>query len=293
MNKIDTDYKSLNEIDPEIVRFYSEDVRTRVTGHTEPDENGTSEAITEEYTVIVLNKPNEVHYDYVESRRGRRLGDDVIKAALVDAIAWEDFEVNHDAYLYWLEEYRTWEIEQPTETIDDEEVLVAAPERPVINMAERRAVYFQETESFDSNLETETGEPVITYDDENFVKHTKLTTTPKPADQIAEYHRGKAKEMRENLKLANIFVHGHHFQVRQEDRNNMDETIAFAKRHDRMGDMTGWITADNEPINLTFHQLEAIKDAYVVRMEALFQQYAAWGAGDMQKPFEFVEASYD
>ena len=42
MNKLDTDYASLSDIDSEIVRFYSEDARTRVIGRTEPDEDGNS-----------------------------------------------------------------------------------------------------------------------------------------------------------------------------------------------------------------------------------------------------------
>ncbi|KFA99479.1 DUF4376 domain-containing protein [Vibrio sp. ER1A] len=290
MNIIDTEYKSLAEIDAEIVRFYREDKRTRTIGYDEEKDI----PIEEEYIVIVLEKPNEVHYDYVSEKRGDRFGWDFVRGILEQAIAWEDFYVNHDLYLLWKKDYEDWEVEQPFEEDEDgDRYVIDSPERPIIDLAVRRAVYQVEVDQFDSNLATKSGLPTISFDDDNYIKHIVPTTTPKSTEEISNYHRENANKLRETMKLANIFVHGHYFQVRQDDRNNMDETIAFAKRNDRMGETTPWITADNQPITLTFHQVEAIKDAYVLRMADLFQKYAAWVAGDMQKPFVFMESNYE
>lgn len=290
MNIIDTEYKSLAEIDAEIVRFYREDKRTRTIGYDEEKDL----PIEEEYIVIVLEKPNEVHYDYVSEKRGDRFGWDFVRGILEQAIVWEDFEINHDAYLYWLEEYRTWEIEQPTETEIDEDgnettVIVPAPERSVIDLAVRREVYERIQIPFDSNLVTHNGSYDENYDDTEYTLTLTPITKVKTNKEIADYHREQAKILREEIKLSNILAHGHYWQVRQEDRNNMDELIKFAERNNRMDETTDWITADNDSVTLTIHQLLSIKDMYVLRMGELFAQYRDWKKTGMQAPFVYSE----
>ena len=215
MQKIDTEYESLNQIDPEIVRFYSVDDRTRLVGFEEMNADGYSEPIYEGYSVIVLNKPNEVHYDYAESRRGRRLPKEVIDQAITDAIAWEDFHTNHDEYLYWLEVYRTWEIEQPTELVDDEEVVIAAPERPVINMDDRRAVYHEvhETHERDKWYPPSTFTEII--DDDTYTITTKSDGAHD--DDWAAFLADPSPEYVKHLKLTGIEFQGVMCSATKED----------------------------------------------------------------------------
>lgn len=285
MNKIDTEYKSLSEIDPEIVRFYSEDVRTRVTGHTEPDEEGNTSPITKEYVVIVLNQPDKVSYDYVESRRGRRLGEDAAKVALVQAITWEDFAVNHNGYLAWQEEYLAWEMEKPTELIGEEEVLVPAPERPVIDMADRRAVYETLSQSYDTNLFHHT-EEIVEYDDAAFTATAiPVLIDNDPAD-VAAYHAALAKVARDEALTSNIEVFGVMWQVRLKDRDNINEAINKGIRNQLSGSETRyWILADNSIRETTLEELGQIMDAYTARMDDIYFQYGTWRSGDQLTPF--------
>lgn len=186
MNQIDSTFKLLKDVPAEIREFYSEDTRTRVTGYTEGDD---PQPITEPYTVIVLNKPNTVTYQYVKERRARRFGEDVVKTALQAAIDWEYFSVNHDQYLEWQEAYATWEKDQPTiETTDDNGdpvyTVVDAPIRPVVDIDERRSCYelkvIPNTNPYSKN--TEEFSDVI-YDDELAI--TRLyETEPLPQKQI-------------------------------------------------------------------------------------------------------------
>lgn len=301
MNKVDTEYKSLSEVPSAVVQFYEEETRERIVGHTEPDEDGNSEPIKESYIVVVLNKPNTVLYSFVESRIGRRHPKEAVKAALVDAIAWEEFYYNHDLVFKHQEDLEQWQSEEPQAAdYDDSDIFAGEhrawfdrkPELPVIDMAVRREYYELTTIQFDTNVYISLGTTTV-YDDVALTGEIVDHIERKSPEKVAAYYREHAKHLREDMKLENIFVHGHYFQVRQEDRNNMDETIAFAKRHDRMDDATEWITVGNNPITLTYHQIEAIKDAYVLRMAELFKQYSTWCTGDMQNPFEFVEATYE
>ena len=198
MNMIDTEYQSLNDIDPEIVRFYSEDVRTRVTGHTDDE---VPEPITEEYTVIVLNKPDEVTYEYVESRRGRNFPESVVKSFIPSAIAWEDFEVNHNGYLAWLDAVAVWESEQPmvqdgvTETGEPNMVLAPQPERPTVDMENRRAVY-ERIDDTSSNVEYTvlTDEYAELTDDALFTVTRVYLSEPFADEQMLEANQEGARE---------------------------------------------------------------------------------------------------
>ena len=285
MNKIDTEYKSLNQIDPEIVRFYEEETRERITGYTEQDEDGYSTPITEEYLVVVLNKPEEVSFEYVESRRGRRLGEEVAKAALVQAIAWNDFTVNHDGYLSWLDAYSAWEDEQPTELVGEEEVLVPAPERPVIDMADRRDVYEALSQSYDTNLFHHT-EELVEYDDDAFTATAiPVLIDNDPAD-VAAYHAALAKVARDEALTSNIEVFGVMWQVRIKDRDNINEAINKGIRNQLSGSETRyWILADNSVRETTLEELGQIMDAYTARMDDIYFQYGTWRSGDQLTPF--------
>ncbi|WJT09285.1 DUF4376 domain-containing protein [Vibrio harveyi] len=295
MIMIDTEYQSLTEIDPEIVRFYAEDTRQRVIGWDEDKE----EPIKESYTVIVLVKPYFVGYGDVEHRRMERKPWEIVKEELERAITWEDFEINHDKYLLWKDDFATWETEQPHEDVWDEDSgefipkLVDAPERPQIDESKRVGHYEKITTQYDSNLWDFHGEFSEQIDHEARTITKDPVLTAKPDHVVAAYHRELAKATRENIKNSNIFVHGNYFQVAKTDRDNMTETTAFAARNGIADQTTDWITASNEVVTLTYHQIEAIKDAYVLRMADLFKQYNEWCSTGMLTPFYFVEPSYE
>lgn len=283
---------TMKDIDVEIRRWYREETRTRIIGYDET----TEQPITEEYTEIVLDEPPVVTYEDVQQRRGERKSDKVVRAEIANAILREDFEVNHNGYLAWKSAHEYWVENQPTEIVIDEkgdpiEQLLPEPERPTIDMQNRRNVYFNQVTPYDLNYVTVTGEFTTVYDDEDFIAHITFTTVPRSDEEIAGRLQSFAKQHREEMKLSNILVHGHMWQVGQEDRNNMDETIAFAYRNDCLDQQVAWITADNEVVMLTYHQLSAIKDAYTLRMAALFEQYGVWRAGDKLTPFKYEEGA--
>lgn len=257
MQKIDTEYTSLNQIDPEIARFYSEDVRTRITGHTEVAEGEVSEPITEEYTVIVLNKPDEVMYEYAESRRGRRLPKEVIDQAITDAIAWEDFAVNHDGYLNWLEEYRTWEIEQPTELVDGEEVVIAAPERPVINMDDRRAVYHEVHETHERDQWCQPSSFTEVIDDDTYTITTKSDGAHD--DDWAAFLANPSPEYVKHLKLKGIEFEGVMCSATKTDYWGLGVAFETIKA----GLSTNWNFENGNTLLLTPDNIDEFKAAWL------------------------------
>ncbi|HCE4761511.1 DUF4376 domain-containing protein [Vibrio parahaemolyticus] len=284
---IDTDYTALTDIDENIRHYYAEDIRERVIGYTEGEEPSP---ITEQYTVIVLNKPEEITFHDVNQRRGERKSwEQVVKPELERAIAWEDFQVNHDQYLQWLVDVENF-VPEITIGEDGEEVATLPPARPVIDMQNCRAVYEVIEVPYDANYYTHNGEYDYLVNDEEFTVTKTPVVERKPDNVIAEFHRNKAQALRDEIKLSNIFIHGYEFQVRQVDRNNMDETLWYAERNNMLDKETVWIAANNEPVRLTYNQIQQIKDAYAIRLEKLFNQYATWTEGDMQTPFEFLEA---
>ncbi len=291
MIMFDTNYQSLADIDPEIVRFYAEDTRQRVIGWDEDKE----EQIKESYTVIVLVKPEVVFYHDVEQRRSERKPFDVVRDEIERAIAWEDFDINHDKYLLWKYDFATWQTEQPHEDVWDEEAgefvskLVDGPERPQIDESKRVECYEKITEQFDANLCDFSGEYSESVNHEERTVTRIPVVTSKPSNEIAVYHRKLAVEHREKIKFSDIFVHGHYFQVCKNALHNMNETLSYAERHGALNQSTTWITANNEVVTLTYHQIQTIKDAYVMRMDDLFSQFKAWSEGGMQQPFKFVK----
>lgn len=287
---IDTDYTSLSEIDPEIVRFYSEDWRETIEFDIEGNEVGRTPCL-----VIVLNKPEPVTFDDVAQRRAeRKPWESVVKLELERAIEWEDFSVNHDQYLIWQDELALWQHDRPHVKVvgDDGEVsleLAEPPVRPAISIDDRRKVYESIVIECDPATEIPTGEFEIEYDDNEFTVIKKRIGDKKPANEIASYYRALAVVHREEVKLSDVLVNGNYYQVGIADRDNMDETLSFAGRHGMMDQKTTWITADNRFVSMTYSELQLIKDAYTLRMERLFVQFTEWAATGMQTPFEYVE----
>lgn len=308
MNKIVTDYKSLYEVPSAVAQFYTEETRERIVGHTEPDEHGSCDPITESYIVVFLNKPNEVTYDYVESRCGRRLSDDIIRSTLVDAITWEDFAVNHDGYIQWLEDLERWKGEEPQGAdYDDSDVFAGEhrawfdrkPQRPVIDMANRRAVYFEEVEQVDLTLSVISGEPTITYDEETFVKHIKPTTSPKPKEEIAEINGKAAIVTRHETIYSNLPTVKGDIDVGQGKDgiygiSNIMSAIS-AYNTGMMGPVleVNWIMSDNSVVTLTIEELNQISADFSLRKQQVFNAYGEWRAGDMQTPFKFVGVDHE
>lgn len=208
MQNIDTDYKALSEIDPKVVQFYAEDKRTRITGYTEDEE---PKPIVEAYTVIVLNKPGKVDFDYVASRKGRRHSDTVVMAALESAIAWEEFYFNHDLYLAWVADYAKWEEEQPTEEITNEDgtkeaVILPAPKVPVIDLADRRAHYtIVETPKDATNYHILPGFD-LTYNDDDLIALKDFKTKKKTKAELEAEARCKRRSEAKAYLLATDYI---------------------------------------------------------------------------------------
>lgn len=171
MNKIDTDYKAISEVPRAVAQFYEEETRERITGYTEEAE---PQPIKELYTVVVLNKPETVLYSFVESRKGRRHPQVVVMATLESAIAWEEFYFNHDLHLAWVADYAKWEEEQPTEEITNEDgekesVILSAPIKPVIDLANRRKHYVIEEVKADDSIYHILPGFALDYDDDSLL----------------------------------------------------------------------------------------------------------------------------
>lgn len=294
MNKIDTEYASLAEVDANLQRFYSEDVRTRTTGYTEPDEEGNNEAITETYTVVVLNKPDEVTYDYVESRRGRRFPEDVVKSYIPQAIEWEDFAVNHDGYNQWVIDHAEWLGKEPeVYGYEDEFEYELArrnwtefePVRPVVDIANQRAVYEQVLQSFDSTLFTST-ESATEYDDTVFITTLVPLLVNKPDEEVIAYHTIQAKALREEVIEADIGYNGVMYQVGVFDLRNIQDAIYEAEHEGYPADHTQtWIAADNSLHELTVDDLKAIRSLKAKRKQETYEAYTSWRLGDKLTPF--------
>lgn len=295
MNKIDTSYTSLAEIDAEIVRFYEEETRTRVIGHTEVEEGETSDPITEEYTVIVLNQPNEVTYEYVESRRGRRFPEETVKGYIPQAIEWEDFAINHEGYLLWLDEVALWEAEQPMiQDGTDEEgepimVLAPQPERPVVTLDTRRAVYEALSQSYDSVL-FHHKETATEYDDEAYT----ATEVPLLIDNdpvgIDEHYSTLAIDTRYQAVYAPLPLGDSFIDVgRGKDgvmgiENVKDALLAYDSGMESTGSIM-WIMTDNSVSTLTVADLKQVVIAFNIRKQDTFMAYGVWRETDRQTAF--------
>lgn len=298
MQKIDTDYKTLSEIDPKVVQFYAEDKRTRTTGYTEDEE---PKPIVEEYTVIVLNKPSQVDYEYVKSRKVNRHSDAVVMAALESAITWEEFYFNHDLYLAWVADYAKWEEEQPTEEIINEDskqeaVIVPAPTLRAIDLAERRAHY--KIVELTQDAKYNNNEPGF----EELHKDEELTTVrthyfePKSAEEIAAIHSTDAFKERYTATYKSLAVtlkDGEEvlFDVGAGKDgvlgidNIKDLLLAF--QYGDPEEPINWIMADNKVVPVMAADLGNALIEFNRRKQLVFAAYSKWRSGNKQNPFTF------
>ncbi|WP_172565586.1 hypothetical protein [Vibrio navarrensis] len=260
---IDTNYASLAEVDENIRHYYSEDTRERVVGYAEPNEEGESSPIVEPYTVVVLNQPDKVTYQDVEQRRSERKSwESVIKPELERAIAWEEFNVNHNQYLNWLDALALWEKEQPTEPVWNEEqqeyieAVIPAPERPLVDVAKQ--------EDFTHDLMRD----------------------------IAAYHADLAIQTRKSATFSDIEYHGKLYQMGQGKDglfgiDNFNKRIAaVAANPDKAQESIDWIAKSNEIVSLTYEDVRAIVNAFYDREQAIFTAYNQWRSGDRLTPFK-------
>lgn len=96
----------------------------------------------------------------------------------------------------------------------------------------------------------------------------------------------EAQELRDALIDADIEVFGVYWQVAAKDRDNINETIAYAERNNLPAEMQqAWILADNSIRMTTADELKAVLSARVERMGNIFAAYTAWRAGGMREPF--------
>ncbi|EOW9224945.1 hypothetical protein ACN26P_003477 [Vibrio cholerae] len=263
--KIDTNYKSLAEVDENIRRYYEEENRERVTGYSEPNEEGVSTPIVEPYTVVVLNQPDEVTYDDVLLRKSERKSwEEVVKPELERAFAWEEFKVNHNQYLDWLDALASWEKEQPTEMVWDEdsggfvEQVAAAPTRPTVD-TEKQAKFEEELIA-----------------------------------SIAGYHAEIAIHSRKAATLRDIEYQGHLFQMGGGKDgllgiDNFNRRIAaIAADPSKEQEVIYWITKSNEAVPITYEDVRNIVNVFYDREQAIFAAYTQWRNGDKLSEFNPV-----
>ncbi|MGF1775912.1 hypothetical protein [Vibrio nomapromontoriensis] len=287
--RIDTDYQSLSDIDPEIVRFYEEETRRRIIGHEGEGED--SKPVYEEYLVIVLVKPDEVTYQDVSQRRGERKSWEEIKAELVRTIAWEDFQVNHDGYLQWKASYQHWQQEQPTEIVIDadgneEVVLMPAPVRPVTDIEHRREQYQQHVTPYDENYVASLGEYTRAWDDSDFVVTLLPQTIPKPNAEIVAYHQRIAKEERDIAVNSAIKVLDVEWQVGNnafDIRTVIDDATTIGATQDVSQNFR---LADNSWRMTTLEELKGVLKAFIDRKRGIWSVFSHWDAGDKLTPFK-------
>lgn len=296
MNKIDTEYTSLDQVNPEIARFYEEETRERVVGHTEPDEEGYATPITEPYIVVVLNKPDAVTYEDVAQRRGERKSwEPTVKAELEMAILWEDFVINHDGYLEWEKASEDWKENQPTETIIDEtgettEVLIGIPELGTVDLSIRREHYELITTEIDTNLFT-SDESTVEYDDTNLTAIDIPLLVDKPVEEVSAYHGELAINTRYDAVYAPLAVGDNFIDIgRGKDGvlgiDNVKDTIMGYDSGMEGAGSVMWIMTDNSVMELTIADLRQIIVDFNTRKQITFMAYGQWRETDRLSPFE-------
>ncbi|AGG58281.1 hypothetical protein VPDG_00120 [Vibrio phage henriette 12B8] len=289
MNKIDTEYKSLADVPPAVAQHYSEETRARVVGYEEPDEEGYCKPVTEPYTVVVLNKPDMVLYSEVAQRIGERKSREVVNTELDRAIEWEEFYYSHDLMLEHEADYALWEQEQPTEIVDEEEVLLPAPEPPVIDMTNRREYYLEVTTPYDTNLFTSAG-TTIEFDDVAYTATTINLLEDKPAEVVSAYHQELAIQARYAAIYGVLLISKGLIDIGigkdgVKGITNLTNTLdAIALGMDSSGGVM-WIMADNVATLLQREDIEEAVVKFNARKQAVFTAYGEWRSGDMQSPF--------
>lgn len=109
-------------------------------------------------------------------------------------------------------------------------------------------------------------------------------------DRVAASNRLAAQTLRDDFIESNIELFAVDWQIETESRDKMNAAIDYATRNDKLAETRYWILADNTPRESTIADLEAVLDAYTLRMDNVFMQYGVWAGGDMLTPFEIVVA---
>lgn len=225
MKEINTDYKSLSEIDPEIVRFYKEKQVSEVVGITEPDEYGYSEQIYENRTIIVLMAPNEVSYEYASARLTLRQPDPAFKSAMNAAKAHEDFIVNHQQYLIWRVDHNNWQDEHAdwVEIANGEQdsnselrtVEPQEPSRPQVDINNARFHYKEVRITEGRSKWLSSGESLVSWNDEEC---HKVIEAIEPSDEAwEEFLANPSDAYVKHLKMFGIEFEGVMCSATKED----------------------------------------------------------------------------
>ncbi|QJT71168.1 hypothetical protein GR11A_00131 [Vibrio phage vB_VcorM_GR11A] len=263
----DTQYTSLDDIDENIRGFYQEETRTRPAGY-----DGDGNPVTEDYTVIVLNDPQEIDWDYMVERRKEGTPSDLMDAFLEAAINWEEFDVNHNGYLTWKDEHATWTTDQPqvqqvidgVPQFDDDgnPIMVLAPEpvRPVVDLANRREFY---TEVHESN--THHGHPAGVIQTETYVwdddAHQKVFTHSHEVTDMGalvehicdEIDTLKATKIKEGTfeYSSNTYQMGELIERNAAGLSAMASSILAGNLNSALWEVDNVITLDNQTITLS------------------------------------------
>jgi len=96
----------------------------------------------------------------------------------------------------------------------------------------------------------------------------------------------KAKSLRDQEIVADIFVHEVSWQVDDRGRDNMRNAIETAHRKELPVDTTqAWILSDNSIRYTTVAELEEVLNQYTLRIGEIFMSYTLWRSGDKLLPF--------
>lgn len=109
----------------------------------------------------------------------------------------------------------------------------------------------------------------------------EVVTTAERAQMNSE----EAKKTRDEAIEAPIASAGFIFDIDAKARDNIRNSIEFAKRNPLAPQEAQWILADNSILTVTVADLEAVMDAYSIRMQQIFDSYTLWRVGDKQQPF--------
>lgn len=161
-----------------------------------------------------------------------------------------------------------------------------------INVDGARDCYLVETIWVDPNYVTHSGGYELTYNDETFTTTKTPITEPKSNDEIAEYHKGLAKTLRDDIIESNIEVHGVFWQVHvTRDEPRLNRAINTSTCDSMPGETTcEWILADNTLRPTTAAELKQVIVAKGYREGEVFAKYSIWRSGDMLTPFSPLEA---
>ncbi|AUR98971.1 hypothetical protein NVP1259O_09 [Vibrio phage 1.259.O._10N.286.48.F4] len=298
MNKIDTEYATLADVPQSVVQYYEEETRTRITGYTEPDEEGNSTPITEEYIVVALNKPDVVLYSEVTQRIGERKPRDVVNAELARAIEWEEFYYGHDLTLRYEKMHPRWVTEEPMIYGYEDEVeyelahrewVELEPQPPAIDPEVRRGYYEVITPDYNTNTHNPIG-VTDTYNDELYTTTKTFALESKPTEVVAEYHSELAIETRFDAVYAPLeTTHGLIDVGRGKDSvlgiDNVKDAIAGYEAGMVSIGSVMWIMTDNSVAELTIADLRQVIIDFNIRKQVTFMQYGQWRETDRQLPF--------